>query len=96
MTELGQDQIEDLQRRHFERALLEEVAERIGRAIARDLQDAFVDREQHDARRPLGADSASFSASPGFTSDGASTVTGLRRASTSIENGCTPYDSGLV
>ena len=55
LTELGQDQIENLQRRHFERALREEVAERIGRAVARDLQDAFVDREQHQARRPRGA-----------------------------------------
>ena len=55
MTELRQDQIQDLRGRDFERTLLEEVPQRIGRFVPGDLQDAFVHREQHDARRRLRA-----------------------------------------
>ena len=49
--ELGQQQVEDLRGTHLQRALLEEVAQRIGHLVARDLQDAFVHREQHRAGR---------------------------------------------
>ena len=50
LLELGQDQVERLQRADLERALLEEVLERVGRLVARHLQDALVDREHHGAR----------------------------------------------
>jgi len=51
MFELRKNEIEDLRGRHLERALLEKVAERIWRFVRGNLQNAFVDREQHNARR---------------------------------------------
>ena len=49
----GQNQIEHLRRRNFERALFKKVCKRIGRFIARNLQNAFVDRHDDDFSRPL-------------------------------------------
>ena len=51
--ELRQDQIQDLRAAHFQRALLEEVAQRIGVLVARHLQDAFVHRKHHGACGPV-------------------------------------------
>ena len=49
----GQNQIEHLRRRNFERALFKKVCKRIGCFIARNLQNAFVDRHDDDFSRTL-------------------------------------------
>ena len=46
-----QNQIEHLRRRNFERTLFEKVRKRIGRPVARYLQNAFVDRHDDDLTR---------------------------------------------
>ena len=50
LLEVGQDEVEDLRRLHVEHALAEEELQRIAELVVRDLQDAFVHREHHDAR----------------------------------------------
>ncbi len=52
--EFRQDEIDDLLRLHHQRGLAEEVRERVGKLIIADLQDALIDREDRDARRPVG------------------------------------------
>ena len=64
--ELRQDQIEDLPRLDFEHPLLKEEAERIGRPVSRNLQNALVHRKHRDARRLAGVN-VDGQRRPGFT-----------------------------
>ena len=51
---LRQNEIDDLRGLDRERGLAEEIAKRIGRLEIGHLQNALVDREDDDARRPIG------------------------------------------
>ncbi|WP_423762290.1 hypothetical protein [Burkholderia sp. NLJ2] len=50
LLEVREDQVQDLRRADFEHPLAEEELQRIAELVARDLQDAFVDREHDDLR----------------------------------------------
>ncbi len=52
--ELRQHQIEDLPGPDFQHPLGEEAVERVGQAITGDLENALIDREQHQPGRALG------------------------------------------
>ena len=54
-VELGQNQVENLQRADLQRALGQEVVQGLRRGISRHLQDTLVDGEHRDTRRLRGA-----------------------------------------
>ena len=51
---LRHDQVHDLRGLDAERAFAEEKSERIGQLVIAHLQDALIDREDGDLRRPVG------------------------------------------